>query len=276
MIHLPILRAGTAYESLDTIELKNLRGGAGVALVSQANAGMLRRDVAKIGAARRALQECSPAQLIEITRRAGELFLNEAVPMGLEGETQTPQEYIESLSATTGLPHALCRLNMGKVAQVFEQMPQIISGLTRGLNPDVLQRGLGEEDGTLVSYYPQAEALTVILPSNSPGVNSIWMPAIALGIPVILKPGREDPWTPLRIIQSFIAAGVPEQAFSFYPTDHEGSNALMELAQRALIFGDESTVARHAGNPNVQVHGPGRSKVLIGEDCASFRRNPHQ
>lgn len=266
-LHIPILRAGSVYESLDTIELKNLRGGADVAVVSQANAGMLRRDVAKIGAARRALQECSPAQLIEITQRAGELFLNEAVPMGLDGETQTPQEYIESLSATTGLPHALCRLNMGKVKQVFDQMPQIIGGLTRGLNLEILQHGLGNEDGTLVSYYPQAEALTVILPSNSPGVNSIWMPAIALGIPVILKPGREDPWTPLRIIQSFIAAGVPAQAFSFYPTDHEGSNALMELAQRALIFGDESTVERHAGNPCVQVHGPGRSKVLIGEDC---------
>ncbi len=265
--HLPILRAGVSYESLDTIELKNLRGGADVALVSAANAGMLRRDMTKIGAARRALQECSPAQLLEMTQRAGELFLHEALPVGLDGETHTPQQYIENLSATTGLPHSLCRLNMGKVYQVFAQMPGIIGGLTRGLNLEILRRGLGEEDGALVSFYPQAEALTVILPSNSPGVNSIWMPAIALGIPVVLKPGREDPWTPLRIIQSFIAAGVPAQAFSFYPTDHEGSNALMELAQRALIFGDENTVARHAGNPAVQVHGPGRSKVLIGDDC---------
>ncbi len=265
--HLPILRAGTPYESLDTIELKNLRGGADVAIVSQANAGMLRRDVSKIGAARRALQECSPAKLLEFTQRAGELFLNEALPVGLEGEKHGPREYIENLSATTGLPHSLCRLNMGKVGQVFAQMPGIINGLTRGLDLEILRSGLGDEEGTLVSFYPQADALTVILPSNSPGVNSIWMPALALGIPVILKPGREDPWTPLRIIQSFIAAGVPAEAFSFYPTDHEGSNALMELAGRALIFGDESTVARHAGNPGVQVHGPGRSKVLIGDDC---------
>jgi acyl-CoA reductase-like NAD-dependent aldehyde dehydrogenase len=99
------------------------------------------------------------------------------------------------------------------------------------------------------------------------------MPAIAMGIPVVLKPGREDPWTPLRIIQSFIAAGCPPQAFSFYPTDHEGSNALLQLAQRALIFGDENTVARHASNPAVQVHGPGRSKVLIGDDCVENWRD---
>jgi len=92
------------------------------------------------------------------------------------------------------------------------------------------------------------------------------MPAVALQIPVVLKPGREDPWTPYRIIQAFIAAGCPPEAFSFYPTDHEGSNTILNLAQRALVFGDESTVARYAGNPAIQVHGPGRSKVLVGDD----------
>ena len=43
-------------------------------------------------------------------------------------------------------------------------------------------------------------------------------------IPVVLKPGREEPWTPWRIIQAFLEAGVPREAFSFYPTDHEGSS----------------------------------------------------
>jgi acyl-CoA reductase-like NAD-dependent aldehyde dehydrogenase len=33
-----------------------------------------------------------------------------------------------------------------------------------------------------------------------------------------------------------------------------------------LIFGDKSTTAQYANNPNIQVHGPGYSKVLIGED----------
>ena len=92
------------------------------------------------------------------------------------------------------------------------------------------------------------------------------MPAVALKIPVVLKPGREEPWTPLRIIQAFIAAGCPREAFSFYPTDHEGSAAILERSGRALLFGDESTTRPYAGNPAIQIHGPGRSKVLIGED----------
>jgi acyl-CoA reductase-like NAD-dependent aldehyde dehydrogenase len=34
-----------------------------------------------------------------------------------------------------------------------------------------------------------------------------------------------------------------------------------------LIFGDKSTTDQYANNPAIQVHGPGWSKILIGEDC---------
>jgi acyl-CoA reductase-like NAD-dependent aldehyde dehydrogenase len=33
-----------------------------------------------------------------------------------------------------------------------------------------------------------------------------------------------------------------------------------------VIFGDRTTTDQYASNPNIQVHGPGWSKVLIGED----------
>src|SRR5205085_5700279 len=115
--------------------------------------------------------------------------------------------------------------------------------------------GVGEQAGVPVSFFPVTNALGVVLPSNSPGVNSLWMPAIPLKVPVVLKPGREEPWTPFRIIQAFIAAGCPAEAFSFYPTDHEGSAAVMESSGRALIFGDVSTVEKYANNPAGEVHG---------------------
>ena len=46
---------------------------------------------------------------------------------------------------------------------------------------------------------------------------------IPLKIPLVLKPGSAEPWSPYRIIQAFIRAGAPREAFSFYPTDHAGS-----------------------------------------------------
>jgi acyl-CoA reductase-like NAD-dependent aldehyde dehydrogenase len=125
---------------------------------------------------------------------------------------------------------------------------------------------MGEHSGVPVSYFSVTDSLGVILPSNSPGVNSLWLPAIPLKIPVVLKPGREDPWTPYRLIRAFIDAGCPAEAFSFYPTDHEGSGAVINTCGRILLFGDQSTVERYAADPRVEVHGPGHSKVLIGED----------
>ena len=85
-------------------------------------------------------------------------------------------------------------------------------------------------------------------------------------MPVILKPGREEPWTPWRIIQAFIAAGAPAEAFGFYPTDHEGSGEDYAWLWTRAIFGDKSTTAQYTDNPAIQVHGPGFSKILIGED----------
>jgi acyl-CoA reductase-like NAD-dependent aldehyde dehydrogenase len=252
---------------MDTTEIRSVRTGEPVATVSQANAGLIRRDLRRVDAAREALRAVPAEELLQICARAGERFMEASLPLGENGATQSPDDYIAALSATSGLPHALCRRNMAKIHQVLTQMPTILRGLTRGLDLEVLDRGIGEQAGVPVSFFPVTSALGVVLPSNSPGVNSLWIPAIPLKVPVVLKPGREEPWTPYRIIQAFLTAGAPPEAFSFYPTDHEGSGVILDACGRALIFGDESTVARYASNPAIQVHGPGRSKILIGDDC---------
>ncbi len=108
--------------------------------------------------------------------------------------------------------------------------------------------------------------LGAILPSNSPGVNTLWMPAIALGMPVALKPGREEPWTPLRIVRALAAAGCPPQALGFYPTDHAGASEILLRCGRSLLFGDAGTVGPWRDDPRVQIHGPGFSKVIFGDD----------
>jgi hypothetical protein len=263
--HIPALRKGQPYESLEKAEIKSVRTGETVALVSQVNAGIIRRDMRR--SSRDALKDIPVERLLAMSAEAGRLFMEADVPLS-DGQTQSPQQYVEALSATSGLPYALVRRNMGKIHEVFTQMPTILRGLTRGLDPGIIDTGTGEQSGVPVSFFAVTDALGVVLPSNSPGVNSLWMPAIPLKVPVVLKPGREEPWTPFRIIQAFIAAGCPAEAFSFYPTDHEGSAAVMESCGRALIFGDVGTVERYAGNPGVQVHGPGWSKILIGADMA--------
>jgi len=264
--HLPALRLGRAYPSLDKIELKDHRTGATLALISQVNGGILKRDLAKLGPSRAALRKFTVGELIELSAQAGELFLKGTLPLGDQGHLQSAQQYIETLSLTSGLPHVMVKRNMAKIHYSLTHMPVVLNGLSRGLDFTILDRGYGEQFGTKLSFFPSCQALGLVMPSNSPAVNSLWLPAIALKTPVIIKPGREEPWTPFRLIQAFIAAGVPSEAFGFYPTDHEGAATILNSCGRALIFGDKSTTQQYANNPGIQIHGPGWSKILIGED----------
>jgi acyl-CoA reductase-like NAD-dependent aldehyde dehydrogenase len=264
--HLPALRRGKPYASLDRATVNDCRTGEPLAQLSQVNAGVIRKDLARISESRSVLKQLSCDRLLDICRQAAGLFLNETLPLGDQGHTQTPQQYVETLSATSGLPFVMVRRNMEKIASALLQMRTILNSLTRGLDLGIIDRSLGEQAGARISFYAAAPCLGLVMPSNSPGVNSLWLPAIALKIPVILKPGREEPWTPWRIIQSLIAAGCPAEAFGFYPTDHEGAAEILRCCGRALVFGDKNTTAQYANYPAIQVHGPGLSKILIGDD----------
>ncbi|HTD65118.1 MAG TPA: aldehyde dehydrogenase family protein, partial [Candidatus Limnocylindria bacterium] len=265
--HLPVLRLGRTYESLEKIEVKDHRTGEVKALVSTVNGGIVKRDLAKIASSRAALKKFTVKQLIAMSAQAGELFLNGTLPFGDKGHTQTPQQYVETLSSTSGLPHVMVRCNMAKIHYALTHLAEILNGLSRGLDLSILDKGTGEQFGTKLSFFPTTQALGLVMPSNSPAVNSLWLPAIALKTPVIIKPGKEEPWTPYRLIQAFIAAGCPAEAFGFYPTDHEGAGEILRTCGRALIFGDKNTMAQYANNPSIQLHGPGWSKILVGEDC---------
>lgn len=258
-IHIPALRLGVPYRSVDKLTTTG-------AEVSQVNSGLIRRDLLGISKATEELGAIPTPRLLAICKKAGELFLQGTLPIGDDDREQTPQDYVRQVSASCGLPHQLVRNNMGKIALVLTDMTVILKGLTRGLDPTIIDAGMGVQQGVPVSFYRTTDSLGVVLPSNSPGVNSLWIPSIALKVPVVLKPGRDDPWTPYRIIQALYAAGCPRSALSFYPTSHEGAHALLAIAGRSQLFGDASITKRYAGDPRVELHGPGYSKVLIGAD----------
>lgn len=264
--HIPILRQGKPHKSLDTQTISKLGTDDPAVEISFACADMIKYDLHDMEKARNKLREFKAADLIEITKRAGEIFLNDDLPIGLDGDPQSPEDYVQALAGTSGLPHSLIRMNMERLGGIFGQIETIFRGLTRGLDIDVLDRGYGEQGGAPVSFSPTTSELAVILPSNSPAVNALWIPSIAMKVPVLLKPGREEPWTPWRIILAFIKAGCPEEAFSLYPTTHDGSAAIIRRAGRCMLFGDDSTVKQYENNPRIEVHGTGYSKFVIGED----------
>lgn len=264
MLHIPILRQGKAYRSLDVARVAHYRTREAVAEVSQANVGLIRRDLSGQDGFRKKLAGFSCAELLEICARAAEHFLNDALPLG--EASQTPQEYVEQVSGTTGLPYVLVRRNMQKISAVLGRMRSVVDGLTRGLDLRVLDEGRGETRGQALSFFPRGATLGVVLPSNSPGVHSLWAPAIALKTPLVLKPGSAEPWTPYRMLQALARAGCPGEALNYYPADHAGAGEILRMCGRGMVFGDTASVGQWAHDPRIEVHGPGNSKIVFGRD----------
>ena len=267
MLHVPLLRRGRPYRSLDVARAPHHATGAPFAEISQANVGLIRRDLLAQEEMRGALARLPVARLIEMAREAADIFLNDPLPLG--DDRQRPDDCVEQVSATTGMPFAMVRRNMQRIASVMRNLEAILRGLTRGLDLGVLDRGFGDLQGQAISFYPRARALGVVLPSNSPGVHGLWVPAIALKTPLVLRPGSAEPWTPFRIAQAMMKAGVPPDAFNYFPSDHAGAGEIVRQCGRSMFFGDVSTVGAFAGDPRIELHGPGYSKVLVGADAAA-------
>ena len=187
MLHLPVLRWGAPYTSMEVDEVVHFSTGEPIAKVSRANGGLIQRDVRKAQRARDVLREIPIDDLIDRVGRAGELYTAGTLPMG--DRSQTPDEFVRAQSGTTGIPERLCRANMKKNLFVLSEMGRILDSLTRGLDPDILSRGYGEERGVPVSYQAESPVLGLVLPSNSPGVHTLWLPVIPLQIGLVLKPG---------------------------------------------------------------------------------------
>lgn len=265
MLELPILRWGKPYDSVEKADVVHFETGEVLARVHQATGSMVGLDLRRAQQARQALRGFSIEELIDRAKVAADLYLNATLPMG--NGTQSPADFCRMQSATTGLPEHLCAANMKKNYFVLTHMREVLEALTRGLPFEILSRGYGKEArGVMLSYQAYSPVLGMVLPSNSPGVHTLWLPVLPLQIGLVLKPGPQEPWTPYRMIEAFYQAGFPREAVCVYPGGAEVGSAVVQHCQRSMIFGGTATVERYHGDPRVQVHGPGFSKILLGDD----------
>src|SRR3989454_8023911 len=265
MLNIPVLLWGRPYTSLEVDNVIHFSTGETLARVSQANPGLLAKDIRQTQRARDVLCEIPFRDLIGMMKKAGELYKDATLPMG-DG-AQTPDDFARQQSASTGLPEHMCKANMSKNHFVLSNMDKILDSLTRGLDLNILTRGYGiESRGVTVSYQAQAPVLGLVLPSNSPGVHTLWLPVIPMQIGLLLKPGPQEPWTPCRMAAAFAEAGVPKESIAIYPGGGEMGAEVVRRSNRTMIFGGTATVARYRGDTRVQVHGPGFSKILLGDD----------
>jgi acyl-CoA reductase-like NAD-dependent aldehyde dehydrogenase len=95
----------------------------------------------------------------------------------------------------------------------------------------------------------------------------MWLCALAMKMPVVLRPSSDDLFTPYRLVTSFLEAGLPEDAVAFVPGGHDLVDAVVQSCSLAVLFGGQQLADRYASNRNVRIHGPGRSKVIVLADA---------
>src|SRR5262245_45442616 len=100
MLHLPILRWGQPYRSVNQVVTPHFRTREPFVSMSQANIGLIRRDLLKQADARALLRRIQFADLVGMAHQAAAHFLNDTLPLDPDsGTMQTPQEYVEQVSA---------------------------------------------------------------------------------------------------------------------------------------------------------------------------------
>ena len=104
MLHIPVLRWGQPYTSMDVDPVAHFATGEPIANVSRANPGLVQRDMRKAQRARDVLREIPIEELIARVGKAGELYATGTVPMGSGSQSVcTPGELDGNTSPTTGL-----------------------------------------------------------------------------------------------------------------------------------------------------------------------------
>ena len=217
VIHFPVLRWGSPYTSLEVDQVVHFDTGEAVAEVSQANAGLVSRDMRKAARAREVLREIPTRDLLAMVKKAAAICSRRRSCRSGRAR-QTPDQFVRQQSATTGLPEHMCRMNMEKLRYVLDHLDEILAladPTPRSGDPLARIRRRGRSHAQLPGHHAGAG---MVLPSNSPGVHSLWLPIIPLQIGLVLKPGPQEPWTPWRMVQAFFEAGVfPVSAMSLYP-----------------------------------------------------------
>ncbi|MFE9825316.1 aldehyde dehydrogenase family protein [Streptomyces sp. NPDC005791] len=240
LLPLPVVRDGEEHTSRDARVLHGV-DAAPLATVHEAPPLITRLAVKAMRRAPRIPLD----ERLTILAEAGRRFAEDT----LGGES--PQEYCRLQALASGVPVTVARGALGRVREDCARIGDVVAG----------QRPVGV--GRAARWARRGDILGVIAPSNHPGTHGAWLQAMALGYQVAVRPGARDPFTPLRLCRALLAAGLHPGWITFLPGSHAAADVLIDAVDLALVYGSETTVARHRGNARVLVRGPGRSKILV-------------
>nr|WP_297933665.1 aldehyde dehydrogenase family protein [uncultured Lachnoclostridium sp.] len=261
MKDLPIIRFGKVYESEEKREIINVRHdvndliSVAIPLVFNTDIKRNRKEVSA------RLRKRDIHVILDWIKKAGKIFATEDVI--INGELQSPKEYCEKVHQVTGLPRTMCIEILNEMRTYMEEMEDILCKQFRVETVSCLNDFYTTFRGTGIGFAPVSDIVCAVMPGNHPIVNMMWIMSFAMKFPVIIKPSFEEPYTPLRLIYSFIQAGADKEFFSYYPIEHSCLKSLVQISGCSILFGASSLKQEYGNDPKVKVYGPGNSKIII-------------
>lgn len=231
--------------------------GHPVARVHLAPALLVHRVAAELRAAAPGPAE-EPAPRWQAIARAGELFAR------AELGGCSPEEHCRQVTLATGAPVACSRRAMAELSAGLIGVREALRWQAPGGNLTVFAtRRRFLPDGRVYAWVPTGRVLGLVAPANHPGVHLTWVLALAMGWSVLVRPGRDDPLTPWRLILALAAAGFPADRVALLPGGHDLVPAMVEACDRTVAYGGPTLGQFLGRDGRVRFHGPGSSKVLI-------------
>ncbi|KJY40838.1 aldehyde dehydrogenase, partial [Streptomyces sp. NRRL B-1568] len=190
--------------------------------------------------------------------KAATIFLEDTIA-GL-----TYDQYTHAVAQVSGVPITIIKNAGHRIAHActkadyaaYQAQPQ--GAVDTWTHPNTLTgTGLWTRRGT---------TLTVLAAGNHPGPNELWLEALALGYHLAIRPSRREPFTPHRLGTALQKAGFTPHRITYLPTDHDTADTLLQQADHALVYGNDTVVNKYRHHPTVIPQGPGRSKILITAD----------
>ena len=204
-----------------------------------------------------ALRSIPIRKLLEIFGRAADLFA-QGEPDGL-----APEAYVRNASLTSGLPLSITRRQtLGIFPRALRIMERFIA-VQSPAGMEGFDSHCYETAGIRVGLVPRGRNVGFVMPGNHPSTNFMWLSALAMKMPVILRPNYDDVFTPYRLVMALLEAGLPEDAVAFTPGAHDLVDAIVQACSLAVLFGTQQLEDRYSAQRSVKVYGPGRSKVVV-------------
>lgn len=215
-----------------------------------------------------ALQSTPVRDLLDRIASAGQLFVGEGAPANSRiGEPVRFERYQRNVVEATGLPAGWVRTSAHWLAFGLRHAAESLRAQSPTGDLDVYDEpAYVRETDVGLAFAPRVRALGAMMPANDPTVYAWLALALAMKVPIVLRPSDRDPFTAVRLARALRVAGVPAPAVHVLPGDRSVGEAVCREADHAMAFGGEDALASFRDDPSVERYGPGESVALLARD----------